>query len=325
MDLPTAQLGSAPSIQMGGYVPAPAYRPRLTREMLQAFLTGAGGAAGQNLTQAAFTPDMSAQMNADPQLVAQGLAPGPRSALQRFFQPMSREELDKAKALAQTGQYQQLMGGLEKQRVGIEGQRAATEKAGEESEAAQRLSDVQLRQKQLGQEASEFSQRLPLEQLTATSQAGLSGAQTANVGAETQRTQDINAQLEAQQDQAQIAQMEKNNPNVDNLAASSALKAVGTPSQYRRNHPNTNPFDYENAFISAAQAFNKARAGNAAPAVQPKGLGDLITPTDEQLRAGGIDPSTFKPQGYVDPALIPKPQAPINWSAFTPPGQNFLQ
>ncbi len=33
MDLPTAQLGSAPSIQMGGYVPAAAYRPGRRRRL----------------------------------------------------------------------------------------------------------------------------------------------------------------------------------------------------------------------------------------------------------------------------------------------------
>ena len=293
MDLPTAQLGSAPSIQSSGYVPAPAYRPRLSRELLQAFLQGAGGAAGQQLTQAALTPDMSAQMNADQQIKDAGLAPGQRNAFQRFFEPMSTEQLDKAKSLAQTGEYQKLMGGLEGKRVGIEGKRvgieqqsADTAKLGQQSTAAYQTAEEKTAADRLAQEQTQFGQTLPLDAARTAAATKVSDAQ---VLADTATTRDTNAsatqkeilnrRVNGQYDQATLVGLEQAHPEIDHTTADAVLAnpKVGSPSTYFRNNPNASNSDYENAFMGGAQAFNKARGGNPGAPVKPMGLGALLS------------------------------------------------
>jgi hypothetical protein len=270
-DLPVASLGYQSPINTGAYIPAPAYRPKLSRQLLEAFLTGAGGAAGSKLTEAAFTPDMSKQANADPQLVAQGLAPGPRNAFQRFFTPMSQDELDKAKEIAQTGQYQQLMGGLEKQRVGIEGQQAQTAKAGEESEAGARLTSAELEQAKQAEAVKEFGQEYGLRAPEAAAQTKLAGAQAGQLGAETSQSQLLTGRMRDQTDQQGLDQLQKAHPEIDHITAHQVIQQIGTPSSYYAKGKGM--ADYENDFMTAAQQAAKAQLGTPATAPTPQGLG----------------------------------------------------
>ncbi len=245
---------------------------------------------------------MSAAANADPSLVAQHLAPGPRNAFQRFFTPMTQEQLDKAKEIAQTGQYQQLMGGLEKQKVGLQQQgvdidrgRAATEAANVGSETEARKAAADIEQKKVAEGAREFGLTLPSDVAYKQGQTTLAGAQTGAAQADTHRAQIINRQMDAQQDQQQLVQLEKSHPEIDNTAASAVLQKLGPPSQYFVKNPDKNAFDYENEFTTQARAFNQARQGTPSSAPVPQGLGALFS----HLFQGGQGGPTIGPPGDI--------------------------
>lgn len=95
MALPQAQLGSMPSISLGGYVPAARNDPSLLEQALMAFLGGAAGTAGNRLVDKAL-PDpqrVANQKLAQDQLAAQKTYQEGQLALGKDRNTVDREQI----------------------------------------------------------------------------------------------------------------------------------------------------------------------------------------------------------------------------------------
>jgi hypothetical protein len=224
-----------------------------------------------------MTPDYSAQATGDKTLQAAGIAPPARDWLQRNFAPTTEDQYMQMRQMAQTQEYQKMMGGLEGRRVGAEETQAATGKAGEQSEAAARIAGAQQAAAELGEKKGEFAQTLPLEAQRTAAEQAQAEASARGATAQAQMTERLNRTSDQQADTQILGSLKALHPEWDSNMLQQAVQQTGAPSEYFARNPGSGIPHYWGQVENRMHMLSNAGMGRPGAAVQPQGLDSGIT------------------------------------------------
>lgn len=295
-----APLGQVAPINLGGYIPAPREnRQSAIQQALTAFLTGAAGGAGQHLVGAAFTPDVSETAAKDTVLQEQGMAPGKRGAMAKFFQPLSQEDYMRMKGVAGQQSDRAKSFGLEKTRVGNEAK-------AQEVAANQRNTEIGLRSSEMDRASErdtrnftnanqQWQQEMDMKKGDLARLGTLSAAQGKNLDTESALKHSVlRTQNELAQGQA-FNSLVAGRPEEQAMVLKQAAQALASVGKTVDTYPNTAAWQTD--VVKMADDMAKRQIGTTG-AISPQGtigtLKKLVAPwADSMARNPGMSDATM--------------------------------
>jgi hypothetical protein len=249
MELQQASLGSSPSINLGGFIPAAQRRPSVLEQALAGFISGVAGSVANKGTDALLTRDVSGRAAADTELQSAGMAPEKRQgAMGRMFTPMSEEQFQRAKAIAEDKNYHNKVVGLDEKRLGNEVTRTADARESDKQRMSlasqeaqdkrnQYHNDATLRASQADKENARGDRVVKVSELAqdtnakeAQNRAVVNESTARHNNAAASQVENMNRDATSRRKQAIVSEVKKEFPG--NESASFVLDSLGSKLDY---------------------------------------------------------------------------------------------